>query len=119
MCDKSSSEPNNCDESYGFWAERSKEKMIRRSGNGSGSSSSRSRSSSSSSSTRSTGVLAGAPVVSVVVAGAVAAEESISPAVVLPGAAEAPSKGCSSSKSNSRSRAVARDAPAAVAIAEP
>lgn len=70
-------------------------------------------------STRSTGVLAGAPAVSVVVAGAVTAEEAISPAVVLPGAAEAPSKGCSSSKSNSRSRAVARDAPAAVAIAEP
>ena len=63
--------------------------------------------------------LAGALAVSVVVAGAVAAEEAISPAVVLPGAAEAPSKGCSSSKSNSRSRAVARDAPAAVAIAEP
>lgn len=70
-------------------------------------------------STRSTGVLAGAPAVSVVVAGAVAAEEAISPALVLPGAAEAPSKGCSSSKSNSRSRAVARDAPAAVAKAEP
>lgn len=95
--------------------ERSKEKMIRRSGKGSGSSSSRSRSSS----TRSTGVLAGAPAVSVEETGAVAAEEAISPAVVLPGAAEAPSKGCSSSKSNSRSRAVARDAPAAVAIAKP
>ena len=49
----------------------------------------------------------------------VAAAEAISAAVVLPGAAEARSRGCSSSKNNSRSRAVVRDAAAAVAIAEP
>ena len=52
------------------------------------------------------GVLAGGAEVAVVVAGA----------VVLPGAAERHSRGCSSIKSNSR---VARDAAATISTAEP
>ena len=63
------------------------------------------------------GVLAGTPAVAVVVVGAVAAAEAISAVVVFPGAAEARNRGCN--KSNIRSRAVARDAAAAVAKAEP